>query len=201
MWNEICPHSRSEYITFAEQIFHSEAISLARRANFVEKSTHLSTKTMCAFFNEICPAGKWNSFAVKYLLRKCEIFADANVGKFHFTLRRRSNISQFPQGNYFTFGNAEYFTKIIPQQKATPWFIGESFVGINPLRGWNLLFVGRARRMTQYTASGMHTWWNLPCGRLNMADLISSEASAEDFIQNPLDFILQSRISLNLYGL
>jgi len=30
----------SEYFTFAEQIFHSEAISLARRANFVEKSTH-----------------------------------------------------------------------------------------------------------------------------------------------------------------
>ena len=30
----------SEYFTFAKQIFHSEAISLARRANFVEKSTH-----------------------------------------------------------------------------------------------------------------------------------------------------------------
>jgi len=29
----------SEYFTFAQQIFHSEAISLARRANFVEKST------------------------------------------------------------------------------------------------------------------------------------------------------------------
>jgi len=29
----------SEYFTFAKQIFHSEAISLARRANFVEKST------------------------------------------------------------------------------------------------------------------------------------------------------------------
>jgi hypothetical protein len=28
----------SEYFTFAEQIFHSEAISLARRANFTEKS-------------------------------------------------------------------------------------------------------------------------------------------------------------------
>ena len=27
----------SEYLTFAEQIFHSEAISLAQRANFVEK--------------------------------------------------------------------------------------------------------------------------------------------------------------------
>jgi len=32
----------SEYFTFAEQIFHSEAISLARRANFVEKSTCLN---------------------------------------------------------------------------------------------------------------------------------------------------------------
>ena len=32
----------SEYFTFAEQIFHSEAISLARRANFVEKSTCVS---------------------------------------------------------------------------------------------------------------------------------------------------------------
>ena len=31
----------SEYFTFAKQIFHSEAISLARRANFVEKSTCL----------------------------------------------------------------------------------------------------------------------------------------------------------------
>ena len=28
----------SEYFTFAKQIFHSEAISLARRANFTEKS-------------------------------------------------------------------------------------------------------------------------------------------------------------------
>ena len=58
-----------------------------------EKSTHLSTKTMCAFFNEICPVGNvkilWRvrqrRFAVKYLLCKCEIFANANVGKFHFT--------------------------------------------------------------------------------------------------------------------
>ena len=31
MWNEICPHSR-------QRIFHSVAISLARRANFTEKS-------------------------------------------------------------------------------------------------------------------------------------------------------------------
>ena len=40
----------SEYFTFAEQIFHSEAISLARRANFVEKSTHCLDRQMCAFF-------------------------------------------------------------------------------------------------------------------------------------------------------
>ena len=33
-------------------------------------------------FNEICPAGKLNSCAVKYLLRKCEMFADANVANF-----------------------------------------------------------------------------------------------------------------------
>ena len=33
------------------------------------------------------------------------------------------------------------------------------------------------------------------------ADLISSEALAEDFIQTRLDFILQSRISVNLQGL
>jgi hypothetical protein len=25
--------------------------------------------------------------------------------------KQRGDISQFPQGNYFTFGNAEYFTK------------------------------------------------------------------------------------------
>ena len=41
----------------------------------------------------------------------CEM--PAGVGgfiSFHIVTKRR-NISQFPQGNYFTFGNAEYFTK------------------------------------------------------------------------------------------
>ena len=85
-----------------------------------EKSTHLSIKTMCAFFNEICPAGKWNSFAVKYLLRKCEIFADANVGKFHFTLRRRSNISQFTKWIISHSAGAEYFTFSKPVDRFEP---------------------------------------------------------------------------------
>ena len=85
-----------------------------------EKSTHLSTKTMCAFFNEICPLGKWNSFAVKYLLRKCEMFADANVGKLHFTLRRRSNISL-----------KTYRNKLRMIYMATSWFIFESVVYSN----------------------------------------------------------------------
>ena len=52
----------SEYFTFAEQIFHSVAISLARRANFVEKSTHCLGRQMCAFFwcgkRELNPYGK-----------------------------------------------------------------------------------------------------------------------------------------------
>ena len=39
----------SEYFTFAKQIFHSEAISLARRANFVEKST---CRSKCFFLVE-----------------------------------------------------------------------------------------------------------------------------------------------------
>jgi hypothetical protein len=55
---------------------------------------------------------------VKYLLRKCEIFANANVGKFHFTLRRRSNISQFPKEIISHSAQAEYFTKNLPQQVA-----------------------------------------------------------------------------------
>ena len=40
----------SEYFTFAKQIFHRIAISLAQRANFVEKSTHCLGRQMCAFF-------------------------------------------------------------------------------------------------------------------------------------------------------
>ena len=44
----------SEYFTFAKQIFHAvskaSAFHLPVRANFVEKSTHLSTRQMCAFF-------------------------------------------------------------------------------------------------------------------------------------------------------
>ena len=41
----------------------------------------------------------------------CEIFANANVGKFHFTLRRRSNISQFMEWIISHSAHAEYFTK------------------------------------------------------------------------------------------
>ncbi|MBQ9133539.1 MAG: hypothetical protein IJX64_03295, partial [Clostridia bacterium] len=44
-----------------------------------------------------------NSSAVKYLLRKC-------YGEFHFTLRRRSNISQLPKEIISHSAQAEYFT-------------------------------------------------------------------------------------------
>ena len=76
--------------------------------------TRKKTKSVStwSFFNEICPLGKWNSFAVKYLLCKCEIFANANVGKFHFT---SNEVRYFTISlrNYFTFCHkAKYFTKI-----------------------------------------------------------------------------------------
>ena len=41
----------SEYFTFAEQIFHSEAISLAQRANFVEKRGY--EKILLSFLNKV----------------------------------------------------------------------------------------------------------------------------------------------------
>ena len=69
-----------------------------------------------------------------------------------------------------------------------------AFSGINPLRGWNLLFVGRTRRMTQYTASGMHTLWNFASQGYIRRIWFHLRWHTEDFI-------LQSRISLNLQGL
>ena len=73
------------------------------------------SKDLLSFFSEIrlrrvkFGFAKWNSFAVKYLLRKCEIFADANVGKFHFTSNKVRYFT-IHEVNYFTFGKAEYFT-------------------------------------------------------------------------------------------
>ena len=52
------------------------------------------------------------------MLRKCEIFADANVGKFHFTSTEAVGDGRYftiHAVNYFTFGNAEYFTRKTPQ--------------------------------------------------------------------------------------
>ena len=45
----------SEYFTFAELIFHSETISLAQRANFVEKSTYYGKCFFLAPATGICP--------------------------------------------------------------------------------------------------------------------------------------------------
>ena len=53
MWNEICPHSR-------QRIFHSAAISLAHRANFIEKST---CRNKCLFLvRETGLEPAWNCF-------------------------------------------------------------------------------------------------------------------------------------------
>jgi len=56
-----------------------------------------------AFFNEICPSGKWNSYAVK-------MFAARTWANF-ISHRTKWDISQCAIAHYFTFGNAEYFTK------------------------------------------------------------------------------------------
>ena len=65
-----------------------------------------------AFFSEICPCGQVkispkakSGFAVKYLLRKCEIFAGANVGKFHFTSTKAVG-----DGRYFTISVRKFFS-------------------------------------------------------------------------------------------
>ena len=40
MWNKICPRLRSKHFTSAKQIFHSAAISLARKGKFRWKKEH-----------------------------------------------------------------------------------------------------------------------------------------------------------------
>ena len=50
MWNEICPRSQSEHFTFAEQIFHREAISLARMGKFRWRTCFIAGRqTRCPF--------------------------------------------------------------------------------------------------------------------------------------------------------
>ena len=71
-----------------------------------QKKAHICLPRQCVLFStKFALAGKWNSFAVKYLLRKCEIFADANVGKFHFTSTKAVG-----DGRYFTIHEVNYFT-------------------------------------------------------------------------------------------
>ena len=95
-----------------------------------EKSTHLSTKTMCAFFNEIrlrrvkYGSAMWNSSAVKYLLRKCE---KANF----ISHRTKWDISQFTRWiiSHSATPNIslEKHRNLLQMiYKATSWFICES---------------------------------------------------------------------------
>ena len=49
MWNEICPRSQSEHFTFAKQIFHREAISLARKGKFRWGTCFIAGAPMGAF--------------------------------------------------------------------------------------------------------------------------------------------------------
>ena len=117
MWKVRWNVQKSEHFQgFATPRSHSKTVGRGFESSRPCQEKSL-TQSRWAFFNEICPLGKWNSFAVKYLLRKCEIFADANVGKFHFT-STEGRYFTIHEVNYFTFGKAEYFTFLFG---AIPW--------------------------------------------------------------------------------
>ena len=113
----------SEYFTFAEQIFHSEAISLARRANFVEKSTHLSGRQMCAFFwRRRRDSNSWTLLQVTrfpivrprptrrllHFLLNCRRFSHQAYVLYHTCFEKSSPFFNFFK-NIFTFYYSIYF--------------------------------------------------------------------------------------------
>ena len=74
----------SEYFTFAKQIFHSVAISLARRANFVEKSTHLSADK-CVLFSGW--GGKNRTFPARVKVSCPTTRLHPNIHDKHYTIK------------------------------------------------------------------------------------------------------------------
>ena len=86
----------------------------------------MAEKSTCAskcFFQRNLPFGQvkyfcemWNTPAA------CEIFADANTGKFHFTSNRaEGGVRYFTihEVNYFTFGNSRIFHFFLPRRAKT----------------------------------------------------------------------------------
>ena len=65
------------------------------------------------------PTGKWNRFAVKYLLRKCEMSAYADVGKFHFTSSK---------ARYFTMCGSTLFHVLRKQNISLYAFVSSNAV-------------------------------------------------------------------------
>ena len=105
----------SQLIGLKIKRFFDEVVTLTKsRGRWFEPSRGSQKKALAkasAFFNEICPSGKWNSYAVKYLLRKCEMFAARTWANFISHCDQREQYFTIHEVNYFTFGNAEYFTK------------------------------------------------------------------------------------------
>ena len=64
-------------------------------------------------------SGKWNRFAVKYLLRKCEMSACADVGKFHFTSSK---------ARYFTMCGSTWFHVLRKQNISLYAFVSSNAV-------------------------------------------------------------------------
>ena len=158
------------------------------------KSRDFDTKSRL-FPMKFMPNGKSEIIGLWNILRMCNILRIWRH-KFYFIFAKQKF------HNYLIISYCfQYFIECVKlNMRCTKWkdcnfdtklqsFLTKSaFVGINPLRGWNLLFVGLTRRMTQSTASGMHMWWNPANAGLIEADLISSEMAHRRFHPSSLGF-------------
>ena len=117
----------SEYFTFVEQIFHSEAISLARRANFVEKKyTSVSVDKCVLFFclkrvKRCLNRGKNEQKVSGYdYLFKMLLILSSNDGFFFMLfLQIRSESSGVPLSRYEKNAKSKFSIGITPS-KAKP---------------------------------------------------------------------------------
>ena len=102
------------------RVWHSLVVRLVRDQEVVGSNPVTPTKTKERAWATYCKAGrptkfalsgKWNRFAVKYLLRKCEMFASRTRANF-ISRRTKWDISQCALAHYFTFCLAKHFTYI-----------------------------------------------------------------------------------------
>ena len=116
----------SRYIFHAKLVYHKQYIlsTRLRKKHICNADVLFSTKFACGEWNLATP--KWNSFAVKYLLRKCE---KANF----ISHRTKWDISQFTRWiiSHSATPNIsleKHHNLLRMIYKATPWFVSESAI-------------------------------------------------------------------------